>query len=177
VDLEDKAKRYIVQVKEEAARVMTIAHNDLDRVRQTIAAEREKSAAELEEARAQAREETEALRKQLDGLRLRLQEEEENFNTRKEQLESEAIKLKEQLKQNEETAKVAGHEEGKKVGYEEGHSKGYADGETQAMIDYTEKVQREAEIQLGTKLETLLPALNAMIERLDVAKQSFLQHW
>ena len=47
----------------------------------------------------------------------------------------------------------------------------------QATIDYTEKIRREAEIQLGTKLETLLPALNTMIERLDVAKQSFLQHW
>jgi len=30
---------------------------------------------------------------------------------------------------------------------------------------------------LGAKLETLLPALTIMIDRLDVAKQSFLQQW
>jgi len=177
VDLEDKATTYIAQVKEEAARVMTKAQSELDRIRQTIATEWEKSTAELEQARSQAREETETIRKQLDELRQRLQEEEENFNTRKEQLENEAIKLKAQLKQSEETARTTGYEEGKKLGYDEGHSKGYADGEMQATIDYTEKVRREAEIQLGTKLETLLPALTTMIEQIDVAKQSFLQHW
>jgi len=177
VDLEDKAAKYIAQVREEAARVIAQARSEMEHFRQTAAAEKEKSAAELESAQAQAREEAETIRKQLNELRERLQAEEENFKTRKEQLESEAIKLKAQLKQNEETARVTGYEEGKKVGYDEGHSKGYADGEMKAMIDYTEKVQREAEIQLGTKLETLFPALNTMIERLDMAKQSFLQHW
>ena len=177
VDLEDKATKYIAQVNEEAARVIAHARTEMEHFRQTAAAEKKKSAAELEQAQALAREEAETIRKQLVELRERLQAEETNFQTRKEQLESEAIKLKAQLKQNEETARVQGYEEGKKVGYDEGHSKGYADGEMKAQIDYTEKVQREAEIQLGIKLETLLPALNTMIERLDIAKQSFLQHW
>ena len=177
VDLEHKAVTFIAQVKEEAERVKTDAINEVEQLRKAAAAEWEKSNAELEQARSEARAETEGIRKQLDELRHRLQEEEENFKNRKEQLEKEAIELKEQLKRNEEAAKTTGYEDGKKAGYEEGHSQGYADGETQAMIDYTEKIQREAEIQLGTKLETLLPALNTMIERLDLAKQSFLQHW
>ena len=177
VDLEEKATTYIAQVKEEAARVMAKTQNEVHRIRQAAKVEWEKSATELEQIRSQAREEAETIRKQLDALRQSMQAEEESFKNRKAQLEAEAIQLKEQLKQNEEAAKASGYEEGKKTGYEEGHSKGYIDGETQAMIDYTEKVRRAAEIQLGTKLETLLPALNAMIERLDVARQSFLQHW
>ena len=177
VDLEEKATKYLAQVREEATQVIDKARNEVDSIRQVAAAEWEKSAAEVEQARSQARNEAETLRKQLDELRQRLQTEEENFKTRKEQLESEAIKLKAQLKQNEDVARKTGYDEGKQVGYDEGHSKGYADGEMQAMIDYTEKVQREAEIQLGVKLETLLPALTAMIDRLETAKQSFLQHW
>ena len=177
VDLEEKATNYLAQVKAEAAQVVTNAQNAVEHVRQTAAAEWEKSIAEIEQTRSQAKEEAETIRKQLDGLHQRLQAEEENFKTRKEQLEDEAVKLREQLKQNEDTARQNGYEEGKKVGYDEGHSKGYTDGEMKAMIDYAEKVQREAEIQLGAKLETLLPALSTMIERLDMAKQSFLQQW
>ena len=177
VDLEEKATKYIAQVKAEAAQIVTDARSDVERIRHTAAAELKKSAAALEQSRSNARNETETIRKQLDELRQRLQTEEENFKTRKEQLESEAIKLKAQLKQNEDVARKNGYDEGKKVGYDEGHSKGYADGEMKAMIDYTEKVQREAEIQLGTKLETLLPALTTMIDRLEMAKQSFLQQW
>jgi len=177
VDLEEKAVKYIAQVRTEAAQVISDTRNEVERIRQNAAAEYEKSAAELERARSQARSEAETIRKQLDELHQRLQAEEENFQTRKEQLESEAIKLKAQLKQNEEAARVNGYDEGKTVGYDEGHSKGYADGEMKAMIDYTEKVQREAEIQLGAQLETLLPALTSVLDRLDLAKQTFLQHW
>ena len=177
VDLEEKATTYIARVKEEAAKIIGDAQNTVERIRQSATAEWQKSVTEIEQTRVQAKEEAETIRKHLDELRQRLQEEEENFKTRKEQLESEAIKLKAQLKQNEDLARKNGYDEGKKVGYDEGHSKGYADGEMKAMIDYTEKVQREAEIQLGTKLETLFPALKTMIDRLDVAKQSFLQQW
>jgi len=177
IDLEDKAAKYIAQVREEAARVVSEAKNEVLRMQQNAAAELEKSAAELNQSRDQARAETDTIRKQLDELNTRLKNEEQNFKTRKEQLESEAAQLKEQLRQDEETAKKTGYEEGQKAGFDEGHSKGYADGEMKAQIDYAEKVQREAEIQLGTKLETLLPALTAMIEQLDVARQSFLQHW
>ena len=177
VDFEDKAAKYIAQIKAEAAQIIANTRSEVERVRQAAVAEHEKSAAELEQSRFQARSEAEAFRKQLDELRQRLQAEEENFKNRKEQLESEAIKLKAHLKQNEDSARKTGYDEGKKVGYDEGHSQGYADGEMQAMVDYAEKVQREAEIQLGAKLETLLPALTLVIERLDLAKQSFLQHW
>ena len=181
VDLEDKATKYIAQINEEANRIaataVTDARNEVERIRKVAAAEREKSFAEAQQVQDQAREEAETIRKQLDELRERLQVEEENFKTRKEQLESEAIKLKAQLKQNEDTARKTGYDEGKAVGYDEGHSKGYADGEMKAMIDYTEKVQREAEIQLGAQLETLLPALKTILDRLDLAKQAFLQKW
>jgi len=177
VDLEDKATKYIAHVQQEAAKVVADVRNEVERVRQAAASELETSLAEVEQIRSQAREEAEIIRKQLDELRQRLQAEEENFKTRKEQLESEAIKLKAQLKQNEDTARKTGYDEGKKVGYDEGHSKGYADGEMKAMIDYAEKVQREAEIQLGIKLESLLPALTTVIDRLETAKQSFLQSW
>ena len=181
VDLEEKATQYIAQVRAESARVVSDTQYEVERIRQIAAAEHEKSAAELEQARSQAREEAETIRKQLDELRQRLQSEEKNFKTRKEELENEAAKLKTQLKQNEETAQKTGYEtgytEGKKIGYDEGHSKGYADGEMQATIDYTEKVQREAEIQLGAQLETLIPALKTMIDRLELAKQAFLQRW
>ena len=177
VDLEEKATTYLAQVRETATQVVADARNEVERVRQTAAAEWEKSVAEIEQTRAQAKEEAETIRKQLEELRQRLHTEEENFQTRKDQLENEAIKLKAQLKQNEDVARKNGYDEGKKVGYDEGHSKGYTDGEMKAMIDYAEKVQREAEIQLGAQLETLLPALKTMIDRLDMAKQSFLQQW
>ena len=177
VDFEDKATKYIAQVQTEAAKVVAEARDEVERIQQAAAAELEKSTAKVEQTRSQAREEAETIRKQLDELRQRLQAEEENFKKRKEQLESEAIKLKTQLKQNEDVARKNGYDEGKKIGYDEGHSHGYADGEMKAMIDYAEKVQREAEIQLGTQLETLLPALTSMIDRLETAKQTFLQYW
>ena len=177
VDLEEKAAAYLAHVNAEAAQVIGAARDEVERIRQTAASEWEQSSTEVEQTRSKAKEEAETIRKQLDELRQRLQAEEDNFKTRKEQLESEAIKLKAQLKQNEDLARKKGYDEGKKVGYDEGHSKGYADGEMKAMIDYSEKVQREAEIQLGTKLETLLPALKTMIDQIDMAKQSFLQQW
>ena len=177
VDLEEKATNYLTHVNAQATQVVVEAKEEVERIQQAAATEWEKSAAEIEQTRSQAKEEAETIRKQLDELRQRLQEEEENFKTRKEQLESEAIKLKAQLKQNEDAARKNGYDEGKQVGYDEGHSKGYADGEMKAMIDYDEKVQSQAEIQLGAKLETLLPALKTMIDRLDMAKQSFLQQW
>jgi flagellar assembly protein FliH len=177
VDLEDKATQYIAQINGEAARIIADTRSEIERVRQAAAAEWEKSAADVEQTRSQARQEAATIRTQLDELRQRLQAEEENFKNRKDQLESEAIKLKAQLKQNEDTARKTGYDEGKQVGYDEGHSKGYTDGEMKAMIDYAEKVQREAEIQLGTKLETLLPALTEMVDRLETSKQTFLQQW
>jgi len=177
VDLEDKAAKYIAQINEGAAKIITDTRNEAERLRRVAAAEWKKSVEEVEQIRIQAREEAETIRKQLDELRQRLQAEEENFKVRKDELESEAVKLKTQLKHNEETARKTGYDDGKKIGYDEGHSKGYADGEMKAMIDYAEKVQREAEIQLGTQLETLLPALQTMIDRLETAKQAFLQHW
>ena len=177
VDFEDKATKYIAQVNAEASRVIDEAKNEVERIRQATATELKKSAKEVEHTRSQAREEAEAIRKQLDELHQRLQAEEINFKNRKEQLENEAVKLKEQLKQNEDTARKTGYNEGKKTGYDEGHSKGYADGEMLAKIDYAEKVQRETDIKLGEKLETLLPALTAMIDQLEAAKQSFLLYW
>jgi flagellar biosynthesis/type III secretory pathway protein FliH len=177
VDLEAKAADYLAQVKSEAVQIAAEARNEVARIRQLAVTEREKALAEVEEARTKARQEAETIRKQLAELHQRLQTEEENFKKRKDQLESETIKLKAQLKQNEDTARKTGYDEGKQVGYDEGKAKGYADGELQATIDYAEKVRREAEIQLGTQLETLLPALKTMIERLETAKQSFLQLW
>lgn len=177
VDLEDKASKYISHVQAEAAKIVAQAQNEVEVIRQAAAVDCEKAAAETERTRSQARVEAETIRKQLDELQDRLQAEEKNFAARKEQLENEAMKLKAQLKQDEETARKTGFDEGKKTGYDEGHSQGYADGEMKAMIDYAEKVQREAEIQLGTKLESLMPALSAIVDQFEASRQTFLQHW
>jgi flagellar assembly protein FliH len=177
VDLEEKAADFLARVKAEAVQVAAEARNEVARIREHARIEQEKALAEVEQARLEANRETETIRNQLSELHQRLQNEEENFKKRKDQLESEVIKLKAQLKQSEDVARKNGYDEGHQVGYDEGKAKGYADGELQATIDYAEKVQREAEIQLGTQLETLLPALKTMIERLETAKQSFLQLW
>jgi flagellar assembly protein FliH len=177
VDLEEKAADFLARVKAEAVQVAAEARNEVARIRELARVEREKALAEVEQAQLEANRETEIIRNQLSELHQRLQNEEENFKKRKDQLESEVIKLKAQLKQSEDTARKTGYDEGHQVGYDEGKAKGYADGELQATIDYAEKIRREAEIQLGTQLETLLPALKTMIERLETAKQSFLQLW
>ncbi|MDR1923237.1 MAG: hypothetical protein LBQ66_02590 [Planctomycetaceae bacterium] len=177
VDLEAKASDFLSRVKAEAVQVAAEARNEVAKIREFARIEREREIAEVEQARFNARQETETIRRQLSELHQRLQTEEENFKKRKDELESEAIKLKAQLKQNEDIARKTGYDEGYQVGYDEGKAKGYADGELQATIDYAEKVRREAEIQLGTQLETLLPALKTMVEQLETAKQSFLQLW
>jgi flagellar assembly protein FliH len=177
VDLEEKASDFLSRVKAEAVQVAAEARNEVARIRELARAEREKALAEVEHARCNAHQETETIRNQLSELHQHLQTEEDHFKKRKEQLESEVAKLKAQLKQDEDTARKNAFDEGYQAGYSEGKTKGYADGELQATIDYAEKVRREAEIQLGTQLETLLPALKTMIERFETAKQSFLQLW
>ncbi|MDR3197477.1 MAG: hypothetical protein LBU34_06355, partial [Planctomycetaceae bacterium] len=177
VDLEEKAADFLARVKAEAVQVAAEARNEVARIRELARIEREKALAEAEQARSNARHETETIRNQLSELHKHLQSEEDNFKKRKDQLESEVIKLKAQLKQDEDIARKNGYDEGYQVGYGEGKTKGYADGELQATIDYADKIRREAEIQLGTQLETLLPALKTMVERFETAKQSFLQLW
>ncbi|MDR0335697.1 MAG: hypothetical protein LBI18_01255 [Planctomycetaceae bacterium] len=177
VDLEEKASDFLSRVKAEAVQVAAEARNEVARIRELARIEREKALAEVEQARADAHRETETIRNQLSDLHQHLQTEEDHFKKRKDQLESEVIKLKAQLKQNEDIARKTGYDEGYQVGYGEGKTKGYADGELQATIDYAEKIRREAEIQLGNQLETLLPALKTMVERFETAKQSFLQLW
>ncbi|MDR1269093.1 MAG: hypothetical protein LBK82_06185 [Planctomycetaceae bacterium] len=177
IDLEEKASDFLSRVKAEAVQVAAEARNEVARIRELARIEREKALAEVEQARFNANQETETIRNQLSELHQRLQTEEDNFKKRKDQLESEVIKLKAQLKQSEDIARKTGYDEGHQVGYSEGKTKGYADGELQATIDYAEKVHREAEIQLGIQLETLLPALKTMTERFETAKQSFLQLW
>ncbi|MDR3182674.1 MAG: hypothetical protein LBT89_07120 [Planctomycetaceae bacterium] len=177
VDLEEKASGYLAQVKDQALQLAEAARSEAARVRDELQKEREQVKTDIEQSRSKARQEAEALRKQLDTLHLKLQTEEENFAQRKEQLEAEAAKLKSQLKQNEDLARKTGYEDGKKLGYDEGHVKGYADGELQANVDYNDRLQREAELQITAKLETLMPAVSSVVEQLSSAKESFLQRW
>ncbi|MDR1291073.1 MAG: hypothetical protein LBK06_07730 [Planctomycetaceae bacterium] len=170
VDLEEKATEFMAKVKSEALQVASQARSEVIRLR-------EATFSEIERTREAARVEAETIRKQLDELNRKLQEEEANFQKRKTQLETEANTLREQLRVDEETAKKTGYEDGYNLGYSEGNTKGYADGELQATVDYAERVRNEASVQLGTQLETLLPAVKKMIERLDNARQSFLQLW
>ncbi len=170
VDLEDKAADYLAKVKAEALAVASQARTEVARLRET-------TFAEIERAKREARTETETVRQKLDVLNKKLGEEEATFKRRKEQLEAEAVKQKEAFKKSEENARKTGYDEGYQLGYDEGKKKGYADGELQASIDHAEKVRLEAEIQLGTKLETLLPALQSMVGQLETAKQSFLNLW
>lgn len=170
IDLEEKATDYLARIKADALHVTAQARNEVAYLRQT-------AYQDIETARTQAQEETEKIRSELAALNQKLKEEEENYQKRKTQLESEAIKLKAELKKNEDTARKTGYDEGYQVGYDEGKTKGYGDGELQAMIGYAEKVRNEAAVQLGTQLETLMPALQSMTGQLETAKQSFLQLW
>ncbi|MDR0871095.1 MAG: hypothetical protein LBN39_09930 [Planctomycetaceae bacterium] len=170
IDLEEKAAEYLARVKADAVQVAAQARNEVARLRDT-------SRQEIETARTQAAEEAEKIRIELRTLNQKLKTEEENYKKRNAQLESDAIKLKAELKKNEDTARKNGYDEGYKVGYDEGTTKGYADGELQAAIDYAEKIRNEAAVQLGTKLETLFPAMQSMLGQLETAKQSFLQLW
>ncbi|MDR2345613.1 MAG: hypothetical protein LBE18_06070 [Planctomycetaceae bacterium] len=170
VDLEEKAVDFITKVKADALHIATQARNEVMRLRET-------TFAEIEQTRETARIESETIRRQLDDLNRQLREEEINFQNRKTQLETETEKLREQLRIDEEAARKNGYEEGYKLGYSEGNTKGYSDGELQATVDYAERVRNEASVQLGTQLETLLPAIKMMIERLETARQSFLKHW
>lgn len=170
VDLESKASDYLSKVKAEAVQIAAQARNEVARLR-------EQALTEIKDARQAARDETETIRKQLDGLQKELREEEENFSKRKAELETEAARLKVELEQNTEQARKTGYDEGHALGYEEGRTQGYGDGETQALVDYSEKLRNEAAVQLGTQLETLMPALNEMVGQLETAKQSFLQLW
>ncbi|MDR3234332.1 MAG: hypothetical protein LBT46_11835 [Planctomycetaceae bacterium] len=177
VDLEEKAAAYLAQVKTQALQLAEDARTEAARVREQLIKEREKITLDIEQSRSKARQEAETLRKQLDTLNQKLQTEEDNFAKRKEQLEVEAVNLKSQLKQNEDLARKTGYEDGKKLGYDEGHAKGYADGELQANVDYNDRLQREAELQIAAKLETLMPAVSSMVEQLAASKESFLQRW
>ncbi|MDR1480475.1 MAG: hypothetical protein LBJ00_16200 [Planctomycetaceae bacterium] len=170
VDLEEKATEFIAKVKSEALQVASQARGEVIRLR-------EAAFSEIEHTRETARIEAETIRQQLDELNRQLHEEEANFQKRKTELEQEAKVLREQLRVDEETAKKTGYEEGYNLGYNEGNAKGYADGELQATVDYAERVRNEASVQLGNQLETLLPAVKKMVERLDTARQSFLQLW
>ncbi|MCL2743041.1 MAG: FliH/SctL family protein [Planctomycetaceae bacterium] len=170
VDLETKAMEYLTRVKAEAVQVTAEARNEVARLRET-------TLSEIRQTRMEAEQEAQIIRKQLQELHEKLHREEEIFRHRKSELESEALKLKEKLQLEEDAARKNGYDEGKKTGYEEGFSAGYTDGETQALTDYTEKIRKEAEIQLGAKLETLFPALQDMSKQLEAAKQSFLQLW
>ncbi|GHT12910.1 flagellar assembly protein FliH [Planctomycetales bacterium] len=177
VDLEAKASAYLAQVQEQSLQLAEAARNEIAKIHEDSKMEREQVRLEVEQARKNARQEAETLRTQLDTLREKLQTEETNFSKRKEQLEAEAVKLKLQIKQSEDTARKDGFEEGKKLGYDEGHSKGYADGELQAQVDYADRLQREAELQIATKLETLFPAVSSVVEQLAAAKEAFFQRW
>lgn len=170
VDLEEKATDYLAKVKAEAVQIAADARNEVARLRK-------RTLDEIEQSRSAAQAEAETMRGQLEELRTRLEEEENHFKKRKEELETEAIRIKAELKLNEDAARKNGYEEGRRLGYEEGKTQGYADGELQATVDYAEKVRNEAAIQLGAQLETLLPALQNMMGQLETAKQSFLQLW
>ncbi|MDR1484688.1 MAG: hypothetical protein LBT09_07675 [Planctomycetaceae bacterium] len=170
VDLEERATDFMAKVKSEALQVASQARNEVIRLR-------ESAFAEIERTRESTRVEAETIRRQLDDLNKQLRDEEANFQKRKIQLEAEAKALREQLRVDEEAAKTSGYDDGYKLGYDEGSVKGYTDGELQATVDYAERVRNEASVQLGAQLETLLPAVKTMIERIETARQSFLQLW
>jgi flagellar assembly protein FliH len=177
VDFESRASEYLSRVKSEAIQVASEARNEVFRIREEARVERMRAHSELERARVEADRETSLIREQLSELHKNLQREESSFKRRKEELEGEVLKLKAQLKESEEESCKRGYEEGHRLGYEAGRLQGYSDGELQATIDYAEKVRREAEIQLGLRLETLLPSLKKLMEGLESAKQSFLREW
>ncbi|MDR3108637.1 MAG: hypothetical protein LBU65_02970 [Planctomycetaceae bacterium] len=152
IDLETQANDYLSKVRDEALTIAQAAREEVAKLRET--AKRELLEVQSEKSRvAQAKAE-------LDH-----------------RLATENATLNETRKRVEEEAKTRGYEDGYKAGFAEGKRNGYKDGELQATIDYDEKIKLEASMQLGARLETLMPAVAAAVEKIQTAQQSFLADW
>lgn len=152
VDLEEKANGYLENVRREAGRILAQAREEVARMSERVRQESAQSQAEAE----RVRKETETLDLRLEGEKKRLEELRRRIETE---------------------SREKGYEEGNRLGREEGYQTGYADGELQATVDYDEKIKREASLMLGEQLETLMPALQLAVERIQTAQHAFLAHW
>ena len=152
VDMQEKADAYIASVREEAARIAEEARAELTRVRNEANAE-------------------------LDQKKRELQEIERELAEREKQLASEARQMKLLRDEIEKAAYDEARANGHKEGYDSGHAEGYTAGEKQALTDYQERLQQEADKITKEAFQTLMPALETGIDKLVSAENLFVSLW
>ena len=152
VDMQEKADAYLEAVRVEATRIAEEARAELTRLRNAANAELEQKKRELQEI-------------------------EQKITERENQLEAETQRvhlMRDEIKKTTyDEAKAKGHKEG----YDSGHAEGYAVGENQALTDYQERLQQEADTITKDAFQTLMPALETAIEKIAVAENLFVSRW
>jgi flagellar biosynthesis/type III secretory pathway protein FliH len=152
IDMQEKADAYLVSVRAEAARIAEEARAELTRLRNEAAMELEQKKQELQDVEQQHTEWENQL--EVESRRVSL-------------LRAEIEKA------NYEEARENGH----KDGFESGHAEGYAAGEKQAMVDYQIRLQQEADQITKEAFQTLMPALETVVDKLVTAENLFVSLW
>ena len=152
VDMQEKADAYIASVRAEAARIAEEARAELTQLRNEANAELEQKKRELRE-----------VERQLAERENQLATESRRVQSLRDEIEKAAY----------DEAKANGHKEG----YESGHAEGYAAGEKQALTDYQERLQQEADTITKEAFQTLMPALESTIDKLVTAESLFVSLW
>jgi len=152
VDMQEKADAYLATVRAEAARISEETRAELTRLRNEANAERERKTQELQEV-------------------------ERKLAEREKHLASESRQMKLLRDEIEKAAYDEARANGHKEGYECGHGEGYMAGEERALTDYRERLQQEAETITKDAFQTLMPALESVIDKLVSAESLFVSLW
>jgi len=152
VDMQEKADAYIASVRTEAARIAEEARAELTRLRNEANAELEQKKRELRNV-------------------------ERELAEREEQLAAESKRVQSLRDEIEKAACDEAKAKGHKEGYESGHAEGYAAGEKQALTDYQERLQQEADTLTKEAFQTLMPALETAVDKLVSAENLFVSLW
>ena len=152
VDMQEKADAYIASVRTEAARIAEEARAELTRLRNEANAELEQKKRELRNV-------------------------ERELAEREEQLAAESKRVQSLRDEIEKAAYDEAKAKGHKEGYESGHAEGYAAGEKQALTDYQERLQQEADTLTKEAFQTLMPALETAVDKLVSAENLFVSLW
>ncbi|MCL2623793.1 MAG: FliH/SctL family protein [Planctomycetaceae bacterium] len=152
VDMQEKADAYLETVRAEAARISEEVRSELTQLRNAVNVE-------------------------LAQKRRELQEFEQNLAERERLLEAESQRVHLLRDEIEEAAYDEAIAKGHKEGYDCGHKEGYAAGEKQALTDYRERLQQEADTLTKEAFQTMMPALESAVDKLASAKNLFLTSW
>ena len=152
VDMQEKAETYLASVRAEALHISDQTRAELTQLRNAANAELERKRRELQE-----------VERQLVEREKRLASESKRVQSLRDEIEKAAY----------DEAKVNGHNEG----YECGHGEGYTAGEKQALTDYQERLQQEADTLTKEAFQTLMPALETAVDKLVSAENLFVSLW